>query len=85
MAPAPAGYRGTNVVTEDERNANSRAAGGRGTNVITEDDREHSQDRKINELTTRWKPWSVESKELERAVTAPTTSGSQITEHRTQI
>ena len=61
------GGRGTNVVTEDERNANSRAAGGRGTNVITEDDREHSQDRKINELTTRMEALERRVKELERA------------------
>lgn len=61
------GVRGTNVVTEDERNANSRAAGGRGTNVITEDDREHSQDRKINELTTRMEALERRVKELEQA------------------
>lgn len=60
------GGRGTNVVTEDERNANSR--GGRGTNVITEDDREHSQDRKINELTTRMEALERRVKELEQAI-----------------
>lgn len=59
------GGRGTNVVTEDERNANSR--GSRGTNVITEDDREHSQDRKLNELTTRMEALERRVKELEQA------------------
>jgi polyhydroxyalkanoate synthesis regulator phasin len=35
--------------------------------VITEDDREHSQDRKINELTTRMEALERRVKELEQA------------------
>lgn len=55
------GGRGTNVVTEDERNQ-----GGRGTNVVTEDDRERMRDSKIEDLLRRMRILEEKVKLLEQ-------------------